>query len=219
MREILNHFDSERAKALRSIEEITKEIIVEAGEQIELAVNFPPDAVLDSSERSSAAERRPLVEGDVAGMRTDHLAERLRTVVDGGSKVERFVYWQAARKRQREILERRQRAEQGRGTTPRSSGAEASTTPLDLFVGQLEEGLIGEERRRRVGTIEERREAAMEVQAICYNGRHGATTAAGAYAAQGEPPAVRRAREAAGGRVAPTVGSSGPIANDRASSA
>jgi hypothetical protein len=52
-------------------------------------VNFPPDAVLDSSERSSAAERLPLVEGDVAGMRTDQLAERLRTVLDGGSKVER----------------------------------------------------------------------------------------------------------------------------------
>jgi len=71
MREILNHFDSERAKALRSIEESTKEIIVEAGEQIELAVNFAPDAVLDSSERSSATERLPLVEGEVAGMRTD----------------------------------------------------------------------------------------------------------------------------------------------------
>jgi hypothetical protein len=189
MREILDRFDSERSKALRSIEEIMQEIIVEAYEEAEVAANFPPDAVLTSSERSSVAERQPLVEADVAGMRTDALAARLRTVLAGGAKVDQYCYWQAARKRQQAIKERMAQSQQG-------SGAEASTAPLDLLVGQLEEQLLGEERGRCVGHIEERREAAIEVQRICYTGRHGAGTLAGAHAAQTELPAVRRAREA-----------------------
>lgn len=177
MGEIIRHFDSERDRALSDIEARGRAIYRERQAAVEIAGQFSPDAILTSSERSEASERLSLAEADLGGMTDGQLASRLEGVLENGSKVERFVYLQAARRRAREDENRRASGE----TVVQVSEA---GTPFDNLVFRLEETLIGPERARRQEQAAGRLEEANEVLEACYLGRHGAKNVADAYAMQ-----------------------------------
>jgi hypothetical protein len=173
MEELQRHYKAERNRALKSIEEAANELAQEALREAELAAQFPPHGILAGHERSFVTSNLPLVEADVAALTVDELVARLRGVLHDSSPSTRLLYWQAAKKRQRELKESR------RGTS-------SALTPLDEPLRQIDEALFGEERRRRGAPRRQLAEAAGKVAEKCLFGRHDAKSLYGVYAAQSE---------------------------------
>ena len=205
--------DAERNKALRGIEEAVNEIHRDARQAAEAAANFPPDEVLDTFARSAARERLPLVEGDVAALDTSALVERLRGVARSGTKTDKYLYWQAARKRRRELLQQQARArtQAAGGFSQPGSGA----TPLDGVIGELDRCLFQEERARRSASHEARMQEARELGEFCYTRRHDAEDLATAYAKQADAHIHKWAKDQGAQAPPPPSSGGGPIAQER----
>jgi hypothetical protein len=161
MEELRRHYDSERDKALTGIEEAANQLAQQARREAELAQEFPPYTILNGNDRHYVASHVPLVEADVAAMTVDELVSRLQGVLHDSSPSTRLLYWQAARKRQRELKESR------RGTS-------SAVTPLDEPLKELDEALFGEERRRRQADPKQLAQAADEVAEMCLFGQYDA---------------------------------------------
>jgi hypothetical protein len=99
---------------------------------------------------------------------------------------------ESTKSKRRELRERKQSQEE----PGMYRGADASMTPLDNLLSELDEQLLGKERRRRTAKVEQYRQAALDLQKLCYTARYDATTVAGAYENQHMQPAIRRLREA-----------------------
>ena len=203
--------DSERNKALRAIEEAVNEIHQDARQAAEAAANFPPDEVLDTFARSAARERMPLVESDVAALDTTALVERLRSVARSGTKTDRYLYWSAARKRRRELLQQQARARtRDAGGFPQpDSGA----TPLDGVIGELDRALFAEERARRSASHEARMQEARQLGEFVYTRRHDAEDLATAYIKQADRRQYEWGKTQA--QAPPPASGGGPIAQER----
>ncbi len=121
-------------------------------------------------------------------MSVEEIVARLRGVLHDSSKSARLLYWQAARRQQREILESRARAasaaREAGGPQATSSKATSSITPLDGVLRELDEALFGEERRRRQAGPKRLAEAASEVAGMCLLGRHEAKSIYGVHVAK-----------------------------------
>ncbi len=212
MDEIRRKLGTERNKALRDLEAIVNEIHRDSRQAAEAAANFPPDEVLDTFARSTAAERMPLVEADVAALDTSALVERLSGVARSGRRVDMYLYWQAARKRRREIL-----AQQARARTQAAGGfpqPDSGATPLDGVIGELDRALFAEERARRSASHEARMQEARQLGAFVYTRRHDAEDLATAYIKQADRRQYEWGKAQAQAPPPPaTVG--GPIAQER----
>ena len=206
MAEIRRHFDSERNRTLRNQERIEQELLVKLQRERELAGQFAADSVLTPSERSSAAERLPLIEADVASLDDVELAARLEGVLANGSKVEQFCYWRAAGKRSR-VETKRRLSEGGNAPAHYRGSPEARVSPFDSALDRLEASLIGPERARREEEVAERAEQIQAILERAYLFRHDAGDLATAYSKQAHPAfyelAARSPKEPNGsGRIA-----------------
>jgi hypothetical protein len=180
-REVEAELRSRRSTALRAIEQEAQALWRQAQKEAELAEQFSPDRVLSSSEREAVGRRMTIVEADIGTLRGERLTDRMRGVLEGGSAEEKFAYWMAGRKRAQQMRERqidavRSRADNADVAIPQ----EATITALDPILSELEEALVGEERRGRIEKAREVLDAADEVVRTCYLTRHEASDAYGA---------------------------------------
>ena len=140
---------AERNEVLREVEERPNVILRWAETEAERALQFTPD-VLDGAERRYVTERLPLIEADIASLDEDELVERLQGVLRSDSKTEKAGYAMLAKKRRKEIIERRVAAARTQQGGDRPSGAVgARITKLDGIVKKLEEAVLGTEAERR----------------------------------------------------------------------
>jgi hypothetical protein len=178
-RQVEAELRAQRTQALRAIEREAQELLGQARSvEQEQAQQFSPDRVLSAEEREAAVQRLPLVEADVGTLRGEALTRRMRGILAGGTAAEKFAYWMAGRRRAEEMRERQVAAARSGAANPNAPvSEEVRATPIDAVLTQLEEALLGEERRGRIEKAREVVQAADEVVRTCYLTRHDAKDA------------------------------------------
>jgi hypothetical protein len=174
---------AERKRTARDVEQEVEQAMAETRQELENLQNQDPSQLLNATELESANSRRALINDDVAALSEGELVSRLKSVLASGDRASQFLFWQAARRKKAEIVERR-------GEQPYE---------LNQALASLQTGLRGLSHNGRVTAGELRLDELRQAQTLAWSLQRGGRSVSAVYAKQAYGPTLDQLRQS--GRV------------------
>lgn len=166
---------AERNRVARAVEQEVEQSAAEARQELEHLQNEDPSQLLNATELESASARREFVNDDVMALSETDLVSRLGSVLASGDRASMYLFWQSARRKKSEIVERR-------GEQPYE---------LNQALDRLQTALRGPSHKGRVSAVEH--SALMSSGGLrSFLGRYSVVVGTSARSTVGKPTGTSR---------------------------